>query len=301
MPLTQDILLPILFAAVIANAVLLVLVVIARTHPRAERTPATITKMLAEQGSISAPGANGAHTRGWSRGDATSTGGAEMEATDAGSDRSIAEGLAPDDEPLDGWATIAQADPDDHEAVPSSGGSSPDEAAAVSGPAPMRDDLTGLIGPTGFMDLVVAEDARIRRYHRPGTIVVFELDGLDRLSARLGQAAVERVVPAVADTITRLARDADHVGRMGPGRFAALLPETDEVAAINYVERVRRSCELWLDSGAIALQLVVGWAGTAGDPTLPEAYRLATDRMYTELRRTARRTTIDDPGVLARS
>ena len=60
-------------------------------------------------------------------------------------------------------------------------------------------------------------------------------------------------LPALADTIRRLARSADHVARLGPGRFAVLLPETDEVAAINYVERVRRACDLWLESGAMAL------------------------------------------------
>ena len=67
------------------------------------------------------------------------------------------------------------------------------------------------------------------------------------------------------------------------------MPETDEIAAINYVERVRRACELWLESGAIALRLAAGWAGTAGDPTLLEAMRVATDRMYVELRREARK------------
>jgi GGDEF domain-containing protein len=97
------------------------------------------------------------------------------------------------------------------------------------------------------------------------------------------------VVPALADTMRRLARNVDHVARLAPGRFGVLLPETDEVSAINYVERVRRACELWLESGAIALSLAVGWAGTTGDPTLLEAQRLATDRMYVELRREARK------------
>jgi hypothetical protein len=55
------------------------------------------------------------------------------------------------------------------------------------------------------------------------------------------------------------------------------------------VERVRRACELWLESGAIALSLAAGWAGTTGDPTLPEAQRVATDRMYVELRREVRK------------
>jgi diguanylate cyclase (GGDEF)-like protein len=145
------------------------------------------------------------------------------------------------------------------------------------------------MGPSAFTRLVIAEDVRIQRYHRPATVVIFELGGLDRLIDRLGSDAADRVVPALADTMRRLARNVDHVARLAPGRFGVLLPETDEVSAINYVERVRRACELWLESGAIALSLAVGWAGTTGDPTLLEAQRLATDRMYVELRREARK------------
>jgi diguanylate cyclase (GGDEF)-like protein len=140
-----------------------------------------------------------------------------------------------------------------------------------------------------FSRLVSDEDARIARYHRAATIVVFELDGLDRLSERLGQDAGDRIVAALADTIRRLARSADHVARVADGRFAVLLPETDEVAAINYVERVRRACELWLDTGAIALRLAIGWAGTTGETSMTDVQRIATDRMYTELRRGGRR------------
>jgi GGDEF domain-containing protein len=119
--------------------------------------------------------------------------------------------------------------------------------------------------------------------------VIFELSGLDRLIDRLGADAAARVLPALADTMRRLARDVDLVARLAPGRFGILLPETDEVAAINYVERVRRACELWLESGAIALTLAVGWAGTDGEPTLIDTQRLATERMYVELRRDARK------------
>ena len=131
------------------------------------------------------------------------------------------------------------------------------------------DALTGLPDATAFSRLVADEDARIARYHRAATVVIFELEGLDRLVERLGDEAGDRIVPAVADTLRRLARAADHVARLGPGRFGALLPETDEVAAINYIERVRKACDLWLETGAIAMRLAIGWAGTAGDPPLP--------------------------------
>jgi len=159
------------------------------------------------------------------------------------------------------------------------------------------DPLTGLRDAASFAMLVGLEDARVVRYHRPATIVVLELDGLDRLVDRLGPDARDRVVPALADTIRRLARGADIVARLGPGRFGVLLPETDEIAAINFVERVRKASELWLESGAMALRLAIGWAGTTGDPTLADAQRLAVERMYAELRRAARRDGADQAGV----
>ena len=163
--------------------------------------------------------------------------------------------------------------------------------AADTAEEPSSDALTGLLSSSRWVAVVADEDARIRRYRRAATIVMIELDGLDRLAARLGDAAGERLVPAVADTIRRLAREADFVARLGDGRFAVLLPETDEVQAINYVERVRRTCDLWLESGAVALRLAMGWASASGDDSLHDAGRVATERMFSEIHRNARRST----------
>jgi diguanylate cyclase (GGDEF)-like protein len=156
---------------------------------------------------------------------------------------------------------------------------------------PTTDDLTGLLLPSAWSRIVADEEARIRRYHRPATIVVIELEGLDKLAERMGPGSIERIVPAVADTLRRGAREADHIARLGAGRFAVLMPETDEVVAINYVERVRRACELWLEAGAVALHLAMGWASSSGDGTLADAETVATDRMFAELRRAARVST----------
>jgi diguanylate cyclase (GGDEF)-like protein len=156
---------------------------------------------------------------------------------------------------------------------------------------PWSDAQTGLLSASRWARVVADEDARIRRYRRAATIVMIELDGLDKLTARLGDGAGERLMPAVADTVRRLAREADFVARLGDGRFAVLLPETDEIQAINYVERVRRTCDLWLESGAVALRLAMGWASASGDDSLHDAGRVATERMYAEIHRNARRHT----------
>jgi diguanylate cyclase (GGDEF)-like protein len=152
------------------------------------------------------------------------------------------------------------------------------------------DALTGLLVPAAWSRTISDEEARIRRYHRPATIVLIEIEGLERLTSRLGPSSVERIVPAVADTLRRGAREADHVARLATGRFAILMPETDEVLAINYVERVRTACDLWLESGAVSLRLAIGWASSTGDGSLIDAEALATDRMYAELRRVVRNT-----------
>lgn len=157
------------------------------------------------------------------------------------------------------------------------------------------DGLTGLLLPVPFARVMADEDARIQRYRRPATIVMVEVEGLDRLVERLGDSAIERLIPAVADSLRRNARESDHVARLAAGRFAILLPETDEVAAINYIERVRKACDLWLESGAVALRLAIGWA-SAAETSLAAAQLLATDRMFAETRRSANMQDPDQGG-----
>ena len=288
MEVTQDVLLPVLLAAIVANTVLLLLVVYAGRMSRAKSvTPATTRSVLQsslmsssyvdECGAVDPDVGRGIER--WGRRRHAARTGVTMATRSIRAmrlhsplPRSMETEASPD--------TVADVEPEGDGPAPE-----PEPVEPTAG----TDALTGLLDQAAFTRLIAAENLRIHRYHRPATVVIFELGGLDRLIDRLGADAADRVVPALADTMRRLARDVDLVARLAPGRFGILLPETDEVAAINYVERVRRACELWLESGAIALTLAVGWAGTDGEPTLIDAQRLATERMYVELRRDARK------------
>ncbi len=147
--------------------------------------------------------------------------------------------------------------------------------------------LGALLDAAAWAGKVATEDSRVRRYHHPATIVVIEFDGLRGAMEEHGSDIGRRVLPGIAGIIRRLARDADHVGRLAPGGFTVLLAETDEISAINYVERIRVACEEWLEQTGVALGMSIGWAGTTGDPTLPDAQRLATERMSAERARRA--------------
>ena len=137
------------------------------------------------------------------------------------------------------------------------------------------------------------EEARLSRYRRPISVVLVEVDGMERLVQRLGPDAAERLVPPVGQTLTRQARGADHVARIGLSRFAVLLPETDEIQAINYVERIRSECDRWLAAGAVATRLAIGWACPTPGGDLRTATRIAEDRLNEDRRRSYVRTDLD--------
>ena len=262
MPLSLDVLLAILVATLIANTLVMVLLVRrARNRTRslsAAETPAPTRAVAA------APS-----------GPAVSVGSGSVTAASLGSGSLGSRSpVGPDARP---------AGPDARPSAPDGRPSAPRAAAAAP-------EAPGFLDAGAFHELLAREDGRLQRYHRPATVAVFELEGLPRLTEHLGPEAGERVVAAMADTVRRLAREADHVATLGVGRFAVLLPETDEVASINYIERVRRASELWLESSAIAVRLAIGWAGTTGDPSLLDTHQVALDRMYAEARRHARST-----------
>jgi diguanylate cyclase (GGDEF)-like protein len=130
------------------------------------------------------------------------------------------------------------------------------------------------------------EAARAGRYQRPATIVLVELAGLERLADRVGRPAADRLIPPVVATIHRHARSADRLARLSPTRFGVLLVETDEVSAINYVERIRSNCDVWLAAGAVSLRLSIGWAGIRPDRSIDAVVRDAEKRLFDDRRRT---------------
>jgi diguanylate cyclase (GGDEF)-like protein len=148
---------------------------------------------------------------------------------------------------------------------------------ADAGEAIATDPLTGFELAAGWARRLADESARIQRYGRTSTVVIVELAGLERLAERLGTDAAERLISPIASTMRRLSRSADNLARLGPTRLAVLLPDTDEVKAINHVERVRGACDVWLEAGAVSLRLAIGWAeisaSKAADVALHDAER----------------------------
>ncbi len=159
------------------------------------------------------------------------------------------------------------------------------DAEAERGSVPIARPLPEPASTATWLTWLDEETARTARYQRSATVVLIELAGLERLAERIGTAGAERLIPPVAATIRRQARATDHIAQLGSARFGVLLVETDEVRAINYIERVRSASDLWLAAGAVALRLSIGWSEIRSDRTAQAAWAEAEQRMFAERRR----------------
>jgi diguanylate cyclase (GGDEF)-like protein len=118
------------------------------------------------------------------------------------------------------------------------------------------------------------EAGRSRRYKHPISLALFDLEGLDTVTERLGPEQGDAVLTAVSKIFadTRLS---DQAFRIDGETFALLMPETDErgahVAAARICAMVR---SLRVADGTIIA--CYGVAESAGDPLLLH-WRAAAD------------------------
>ncbi|HEY5628298.1 MAG TPA: GGDEF domain-containing protein [Candidatus Limnocylindrales bacterium] len=151
-------------------------------------------------------------------------------------------------------------------------------------PAGWTDALTGLEGPEFWRQAVISEVARATRYKRPMTVVILDVDGMADIPPIWGPEVAHHTLRETAQCLRRMARTSDQLARIGPCRFGILLTETDEIAAINFVERIRAAGPVSVPRTADLVRFVFGWASPkSGDA--PEAVvrraeaRMASDRI----------------------
>jgi diguanylate cyclase (GGDEF)-like protein len=154
-------------------------------------------------------------------------------------------------------------------------------------PVGWSDPLTGADGPRYWDRTISSEQARIRRSKRSATIVLLEFRGLDDLVERWGRDAAEGMFVKLARTLGREVRTSDYLARVERTQFAILLTETDEIAAINFVDRVRSACEAELSMARESLRIGIGWASPSVAGDLSTALEVAAKRLVADLERPA--------------
>lgn len=102
-----------------------------------------------------------------------------------------------------------------------------------------RDVLTGALTRRAFITEAEKEIERFRRYGRPASLVLFDIDHFKAINDSLGHASGDEVLSAVGVCCGRNKRTSDAFGRIGGEEFALVLPETDRDGALQTAERLR--------------------------------------------------------------
>jgi diguanylate cyclase (GGDEF)-like protein len=103
------------------------------------------------------------------------------------------------------------------------------------------DSLTGLPNRRHFMEQLEYELARIKRFGKPASLLMLDLDHFKRVNDTYGHAAGDAVLRHFAELAQTSLREIDLIGRLGGEEFGVLLPGTTQPGAIELAERLREA------------------------------------------------------------
>lgn len=104
------------------------------------------------------------------------------------------------------------------------------------------DCLTDIPNRRLFEEILQKEWQRARRSRKPLSVIFIDIDFFKKFNDRYGHAMGDECLMAVAKTLKQqLKRYSDFIARYGGEEFVAILPETDEAAALTLAEAMRAS------------------------------------------------------------
>ncbi|MBW2000915.1 MAG: GGDEF domain-containing protein [Deltaproteobacteria bacterium] len=105
----------------------------------------------------------------------------------------------------------------------------------------VTDGLTGIYNHKALGEFIQQEFQRARRYNKPLSLVMIDVDGFKDINDSLGHQAGDYVLRELARCLKSAVRNTDILARYGGDEFAILLPETDMRKAEVLVKRMLHS------------------------------------------------------------
>ena len=107
----------------------------------------------------------------------------------------------------------------------------------------LTDALTGLGSRKLLEDRLQSEAARAKRYKRPFSVSIIDLDNFKTINDVLGHATGDDALRKLAECMKSQKRTPDILARYGGDEFVILMPETTADDAVTLLERIRKEVE----------------------------------------------------------
>jgi diguanylate cyclase (GGDEF)-like protein len=104
----------------------------------------------------------------------------------------------------------------------------------------ITDPLTQVFNRRHLFDLGQREFSRARRFHRPLSVIMLDIDFFKQLNDTYGHATGDAALQMLTQRILGIIRDVDVLGRYGGEEFVVILSETELGAAMVVAERIQK-------------------------------------------------------------
>jgi diguanylate cyclase (GGDEF)-like protein len=144
------------------------------------------------------------------------------------------------------------------------------------------DPLTGLANRRVFDDRIDGMIDSARRYNRPLTMILMDLDRFKNINDNLGHQVGDEVLVSVADVLSNAVRSTDLLVRIGGDEFVLVLDNTDQKSARILAERLCAGVDelnVWANRSS-KLGISIGLAELQEDESLREWFDRTDDILY---------------------
>lgn len=147
----------------------------------------------------------------------------------------------------------------------------------------ITDSLTGLFNFRYFHQVFKKELDRAKRYHKPLSVIMLDVDDFKNFNDRYGHPRGDRVLENVGRIIMASLRSVDSAFRYGGEEFIILLPETKINNGLHVAERLRENIEreavAGLDVPGVTITASIGLATFPKDGSSPSQILDCVDQL----------------------
>ncbi len=143
-----------------------------------------------------------------------------------------------------------------------------------------RDHLTMIYNRRKLFELLGTEVAKAKRYARPLTIIMLDIDHFKKINDNYGHNFGDIVLRTTANIVSSVIRKVDIFARYGGEEFMILSPETCIEEAFVLAERIRAAIETHSYPTAIRITISAGVAEWSGEDSGAAFIKKADEMLY---------------------
>jgi diguanylate cyclase len=149
--------------------------------------------------------------------------------------------------------------------------------------AATQDALTGLPNRMAYDERIQEEIERARRYQRPLSLAIIDVDFFKKINDKFGHPAGDKVLKILAEVFKKRTRDSDFVARMGGEEFMLVLTETSADDALTVTDKLRGVIEqanFHFRDTAVPVTVSCGITDYSEGDSVEELYSRADEALY---------------------